>query len=63
MAKVVINITDAPRGISVECKVVPDEKDSELTQKVAATVGYGLAGHVNEKIRHAIQKKGKSNVH
>lgn len=63
MAKVIISITDAARGLSVECKVVPEEKDSDIARKVAATVGYGLAGHVNEKIRNAIKAKGKTHVH
>lgn len=63
MAKVVITLTDYGRGLDVQCRVESEEKDSERVQMVAAAVGYGLAGHVNQKIRDAIAKKGKSNVH
>ncbi|MCR9031263.1 hypothetical protein [Citrobacter amalonaticus] len=63
MAKVVITMTDTGRGLDVQCRVEPEEKDSERVQMVAAAVGYGLAGHVNQKIRDAIAKKEKINVH
>ncbi|KNC89927.1 hypothetical protein [Trabulsiella odontotermitis] len=63
MAKVVITLTDVGRGLDVQCRVEPEEKDSERVQFVAAAVGYGLAGHVNQKIIDAIKNKGKTNVH
>lgn len=63
MAKVVITLTDTGRGLDVQCRVEPEEKDSGRVQMVAAAVGYGLAGHVNQKIRDAIAKKEKTNVH
>jgi hypothetical protein len=65
MAKVIITLSDVERGLDVQCRVEPGENDSERLRAVAAAVGYGLAGHVNEKIRNALikTKKGKSNVH
>lgn len=65
MAKVIITLTEKPRGLDVQCRVESADGDSERVRKVAAAVGLGLAGHVNEKIRAAIKntKKGKNNVH
>ncbi|HCG2926644.1 TPA: hypothetical protein NJV01_003349 [Escherichia coli] len=65
MAKVIITLTDVGRGLDVQCRVEPEENDSDRLHSVAAAVGFGLAGHVNEKIRKALTKtkKGKSNVH
>lgn len=65
MAKVIVTLTDTPRGLKTECRVEPEATDSDRIQSVAAAVGFGLAGHVNEKIRKVLSKtnKGKSNVH
>lgn len=65
MAKVIISLNDTPRGLDVQCRVEAEATDSDRIQSVAAAVGFGLAGHVNEKIRKALTKtnKGKSNVH
>ncbi|BCL49837.1 MULTISPECIES: hypothetical protein [Citrobacter] len=62
MARIVITFTDMGRGLDVQCRVEPEEKDTERVQMVAASVGYGLAGHVNQKVIDAIKKKGKSYV-
>lgn len=63
--KVVITLTDSPRGLSVQCRVEPGENDSERLHAVAKAVGAGLAGVVNERVRKALTKtkKGKANVH
>lgn len=65
MAKVIITLTDVGKGLDVQCRVEPDSNDSDRLKAVAAAVGYGLAGHVNEKIRNALVKnqKEKNNVH
>ncbi|HAF1675215.1 TPA: hypothetical protein G8K91_000352 [Salmonella enterica] len=65
MAKVIITLKDLGKGLDVQCRVEPDSNDSDRLQAVAAAVGYGLAGHVNEKIRNALNKtsKEKKNVH
>lgn len=63
MAKIIINIETAQRGLSVDCQVVPSDKDTSLVQHLASLVAAGLAVHVNEKIRNAITNKEKSNVH
>lgn len=65
MAKVIITLTDDPRGLDVQCRVESTDGDSERVLKVATAVSLGLAGHVNEKIRAAIKntQKGNNNVH
>ncbi|RNM05837.1 hypothetical protein [Dickeya undicola] len=65
MAKVVISITQEVKGFAVECKVEPEKGDSSMAQVIAVAVGAGLAGHVNEKVRNAIEKvkKEKKHVH
>ncbi|SEL25464.1 hypothetical protein SAMN04487787_108133 [Kosakonia sacchari] len=65
MAKVIITLTDVGKGLDVRCRVEPDSNDSDRLQAVAAAVGYGLAGHVHDKVRNALTKtrKGKKNVH
>lgn len=65
MAKVILTLTDVGKGLDVQCRVEPEDTDSDRLHTVAAAVGFGLAGHVNEKIRQALTKtnKGKSNVH
>lgn len=65
MAKVIITLTDVGKGLDVQCRVEPDSNDSDRLQAVAAAVGYGLAGHVHDKVRNALIKnsKGKKNVH
>ena len=63
MAKIVINIETAARGLSVDCQVVPADKDTQLVQHLAVQVAAGLAGHVNEKIRNALNSKEKRNAH
>ncbi|OWS76327.1 hypothetical protein CBW22_07655 [Pantoea sp. VS1] len=63
MAKIIINIETAARGLSVDCQVSPADSDTQLVQHLAALVAAGLAVHVNEKIRNALTKKEKNNVH
>ncbi|MGC8341817.1 hypothetical protein [Pantoea stewartii] len=63
MAKIVIDLEAAPRGLSVGCSIEPAEKDTKLIQHLAAVIAAGLAGHVNEKIRKAINDKEANNVH
>ncbi|WP_437616052.1 hypothetical protein [Erwinia sp. V71] len=63
MAKIVISLESTKRGLSVNCNVEPGEKDNEQVQHLAAVVAAGLAGHVNQKIIDAINKKAKKNVH
>ena len=64
MAKIVISIETAQRGLSVSCQVEPSDDDTQLVQHLAAIVAAGLAGHVNGKIRNALDnRKEESNVH
>lgn len=63
MAKIVINIETAARGLSVDCQVVPADNDTQMVQRLAALIAAGLAGHVNEKIRNALTKKEENHVH
>lgn len=65
MAKIVIYVRDHSRGLSVDCRVVGEDGDSDLAQRVAAKTANGLAGHVSVKVKDAVTKsrKGKMNVH
>ncbi|WOA52526.1 hypothetical protein [Dickeya solani] len=65
MAKVVISITKRARGIDVQCNPEHENGDSNLVKVIAMAVAAGLAGHVNEKVRNAIEKvkKEKKHVH
>ncbi|SLM63987.1 MULTISPECIES: hypothetical protein [Dickeya] len=63
MAKVVISITPKARGIDVQCKVELEKDDSSMARVIAVAVGAGLAGHVNEKVRNAIEKVKKEKKH
>lgn len=65
MARVVISIEPGKNGLSVDCKVIPDAGDTDLSSTVAAAVAVGLAGHVNTKIHAALTKtrEAKKNVH
>lgn len=63
MAKIVISIETAKRGLSVSCQVEPAENDTPLVQHLAALVAAGLAGHVNGKIHNALTKQEEKNAH
>ncbi|MGK3122879.1 hypothetical protein ACCY16_01990 [Candidatus Pantoea formicae] len=63
MAKVVITVTELGRGIDVQCRLEPEEKDSGDVQKVASAVAVGIAGTVTNIIRNSLKSKGKRNAH
>ncbi|MCI4187171.1 hypothetical protein MRO89_14550 [Dickeya dianthicola] len=65
MAKVVISISsDGVGGVGVRCKPEHEKGDSNLVKIIAMAVAAGLAGHVSEKVRNAINKsKEKKHVH
>lgn len=66
MAKVVISISsDDAGGVGVRCQPEHEKGDSNLVKIIAMAVAAGLAGHVNEKVRNAIEKvkKEKKHVH
>jgi len=66
MAKIIITLTEGARGVGCGCHIEAEGGDSTLLTKIASTVGFGLAGHVSEKVRNAIinrKKEGKNNVH
>lgn len=66
MAKIIITLTEGARGLGCGCRVENEDGDSTALAKIASDVGFGLAGHVSEKVRKAIinrKKEGKNNVH
>ncbi|AMO79745.1 hypothetical protein [Obesumbacterium proteus] len=66
MAKIIITLTENASRVGCGCRIEAEDGDSTLLTKIASTVGFGLAGHVSEKVRKAIinrKKEGKNNVH
>lgn len=66
MAKIIITLTESARGVGCGCRIEAEDGDSKLITKLTSSVGFGLAGHVSEKVRKTLvnrRKEGKKNVH
>lgn len=65
MAKIIITLTETTRGFGCGCEIESEDGDSEKLARIASAVGFGLAGHVTEKVHKAVinRKEGKKNVH